>query len=237
MRLVFLLLLMIFLQIGCANVHKLEEKYPLAEISRPYTLLYGLKSWNTIAIPVENNLVANPLIWETPLTESFSVMWVPLPLGLKLQLMNTESHRLGVSAMYLLLGVTTSVDYRYRLADSWAFELSHNYLDVDTLIFRIKMSTVSAGPLYQITDRMAVKPYLSTFSGSVSAGLITQVLIDSIFGDVRSNTSTTFSGTGAGLDLFYSFNYQWNMKLGVAVLNTNNVGSHTSGNFALTHIW
>ena len=57
------------------------------------------------------------------------------------------------------------------------------------------------------------------------------------FGDVSSNMTTKFNGTGSGLDLLYAFNYQWNMKMGVAVLNTNNVGSHASGSFTLTHIW
>ena len=237
MKFVYLILLMMFFQIGCASKNKLEEKYPMAEISRPYTLLYGLKSWNTVLIPVENSAVVNPLIWETPLSDSFTLMWVPLPLGFKWQWLNDDTHRFGVSALYLLLGITTNLDYRYKAADSWVIDINHNYLDFDTLLFRVKLSTLSAGPVFQITDRFAVKPYLSTFNGSLSAGFLTQAIVDSIFGDVSSNMTTKFNGTGSGLDLLYAFNYQWNMKMGVAVLNTNNVGSHASGSFTLTHIW
>ncbi len=231
-----LILFCLFLGAGCASKTNLAEKYPLSEIDRPYTLPYSVDSWNIWLIPVENSVLPHPLIWEMSLSDDFSVVWVPLPLGIKWQIHREEKHRLGASAMYLLLGGTADVDYRYRLAQDWALNLNYNVSEFDTLILKIHLSTFSAGPLYQFTQKFAGKISFSKFSGYVSAGILTNAILSS-FGSVTSNSRTYFDGEGANLDLYYSFNHQWNLNLGISMMNIDSVGSSASGKLALSHLW
>ncbi len=232
-----LVLLCLSTGLGCASKNKLVEKYPLSEISRPYTLPNNVDSWSVLAFPFESTFLVNPLYWEMSFSDTFSLVWAPLPLGLKWQILNTENHRLGVSAIYVVLGGLANLNYRYKTAGSWALDLDYNYTSFDVYLLKLDMSTGSIGPLYQFTDRIAGKIYISTFTGRVSSGLVSDI-IDTAFGGVRSNSSLDFSGTGGGLDLFYSFNHQWNMKAGVSAMNVKGIGSITpAANLSLTHLW
>lgn len=232
----FLAFLFLVLGFGCASKNKLVENYPLSEVSRPYTLPDNVDSWNTVMRVFEGVTPIYPLVWEMSLSDDFSLIWMPLPLGFKWQLHNDETHRFGVSALYLILAGVADVDYRYKINDSWAFDVNYDRMSGEYLVANIDMTTVSAGPVYQFTDRFAAKVSLSKVTGRLSAGILTKAVITS-FGIVPSNDSIGFTGTGGGLDLFYSFNYQWNLKAGVSLLNIDNVGNATTGNVVLSHLW
>jgi hypothetical protein len=67
---------------------------------------------------------ANPLYWETPITDQFTVLWWPLPLGFKWQAYQDDDNRIGIKYVLGFFFNSGEVAYRRKLAADHALEVS-----------------------------------------------------------------------------------------------------------------
>lgn len=139
----FLALALVFALISCATVGDIE-KLPRRQIDRPYTLPSGLDSWGMVSLLTGTEYstgqkygtaVVAPF-WQQSLSDKVSLLWVPLPLGLRVEAYRNESHRLGFditlgfgssslygSVFYPSLGL----EYLYKFDSNWALVTEGNY--------------------------------------------------------------------------------------------------------------
>ncbi len=169
--------LSIVLLAGCASTGPVEKVKPRA-IDRSFVLPVGVASWSTIAVlgnlktPTENLFIPPipiPLFWERALTEDLTLVWNPLPLGLKDQISQSETDLWGVafgigaagygSVTGWIIEPTATLHNRTQLNSEWAIQSkvggSYSLTTQDGISDGYSLS-IGSGPLYQVSDTFAV---------------------------------------------------------------------------------
>jgi hypothetical protein len=172
---------LMFVAMGCASGPELD-RYTRREIERPYTLPQGVASWHipTVFGHIRDNSSSNtippipfPLLWEQSLSDDWNLIWAPLPLGVSHQFSNTVESRVGFSAFAgfsystvqgFRFSPTLSFDYRHRFSNELALDLTPSFTpDIPfTKGEEFRWSAgLTTGPLFQLTDTLALKPNVS----------------------------------------------------------------------------
>lgn len=213
---------------GCASGPALE-KYPRREIDRPYTLPSGVASWH---IPMITGVVRDsdesvfippipvPLIWDSALSDDWTLHWYPLPLGVSHQFQNSEQSRTGFT---LLNSFSYSSTRGLRLIPNIAFGYRLKFsgdtaLDVTPAVtldipfengesFRWS-GGLSVGPLFQLSDTFSLKP---SANFAIARGWTYEISTDLDQLEIRDTTSFNL---GFGLGSVWSFARQWDLRPG-----------------------
>ena len=144
-------------------------------IDRPYSLPSGLSSWKVTQALGWNqddtrsrsfSYVFFPFFWEQGLTDQLSLVWFPLPLEFRMQVLRNKNYRLGIGAnvfsniIFQFEGFNWTpfidVDQRFYLDSSLALDWNTHFQ------FEIRRSTPAFnfaavnwfGPLVQISDSL-----------------------------------------------------------------------------------
>jgi hypothetical protein len=239
---------------GCAGRDALK-KFSQREIDRPYTLPYGTASWQTqlnvelFENPATTSVIpmADPFIWQSPLSNDFTLVFFPLPLGIKYQVNRDENGYIGLS---LYSGITFSSDEGFRLKPSlnWSRRdiLSREIALQSDLSFNPIVGFGSQqpfywsaifwfGPLWQITDTIAILP-------RAAVSLHQNDIPGSEFVDrespVRPGVQTRFA-IPLGLKAFWNFDPQWSLDGAYSLYRLGEVDGFSAHLFAIefAHYW
>ena len=158
--------------LGCASSPRLS-RFPLRTIDRPYSLPQGVSSWkvvNALGVSKSSNEVTDlntvffPFFWEQGLSDSFSMVWFPLPLEFRFQAIKNEKYRLGLgmnlfaNILYQFQGFNWTpfldVDQRFYLSPHIAIDWNiHVQLEIRRSTPAFHYGVLNwVGPLYQIND-------------------------------------------------------------------------------------
>ena len=234
---------------ACTSSPELQ-KYPRAEIDRPYTLPKGVATWTTLIptgyfsddsssfflppIPI-------PIVWQSSLSDDWTLEWSPLPLSVSHQISYSKEQVLGFSTGLSLLGYDTSsgavlnpllsLYHRFRLGESWAVETIPSL----NAQFQTKRNPwtwsagISSGLLFQLTETFAIKPRVGlNFSRGYQA-VVAEV-------EPERNTRLTIP---LSLLTSWSFHRQWNLDahyIYSRIGQQRGYSSHT-GLFSVVHYW
>jgi hypothetical protein len=231
----------------------LVDAYPSREIDRPYTLPDGMKSYGILATAwtdakdnseeeakASNRAFLNPFYWETPVTDNLSVVWWPLPLGLKWQIAKDSDDRLGFSFMTAILASKYELAYRRHIAKDHALELSAHGFNYNLVFIEGRESYLRLGYLWQINDEHYLKAGIapgrvngdSKFFESLfeAAGVVT---------DFKYQQKVLAGDFGWG----WRFHKQWNVDLAFTRIKARQGDLDIEGNtfsrmnLAFSHYW
>ena len=202
---------------SCASGPELKN-YTQREIDRPFTLPKGVAVWN---VPVITGYYRDssdsvfippipvPLIWEQSLSDDWDLIWAPIPLGLRHQFTKNENYRLGSfltwgfgygSVQGFIVNPSLGFSHRSYVGKSWALDIG--LAGAYSYGFKSKDSdwsiNVGVGPLFQLTDRTALKPEVSV---GIAQGFASNIIAD----DISAGDST-------GVTFTPSIAYQWNFS-------------------------
>lgn len=221
--------LIIILISSCASSPRLAT-YPSEEINRPYTLPDGISSWRSrLSVDYEKDDLSPStttadvifLNWTQALTDSWTLLWGPLPLGVSHQFWNTPESRAGFTAS---LGFShssfygdkiypaMSFSYRHKLNTSVAIDFTSYF--TPTLSFqsgeKYRWSAgISAGPIFQIQKDFSLKPEVRWGARLGKPTLHTAIYYASnVYGD-----EITWA-TDLGIKAQWSLNPSWDIKAG-----------------------
>lgn len=172
---VFLSFLLILMSLPLLANESSLTRYPRASLDRPYTLTEGLNLWRFVASgatvsqnkePVTTYLSFFPLFWEQGINDSFTLLWSPIPIALRYQIINSNKFRFGLTANALGSPLFRSKDFtwspymqaefRYR-ASSWlGFEASYfGQVEVRKSVGGFNSTqSFSLGPAFQLTKNL-----------------------------------------------------------------------------------
>lgn len=208
---------------GCA-AREIVDNYPLREIDRPYTLPFGMKSWgiqagawsegddpDTVGEESTGRGFVNPFLWETPVSDKVSVVWWPLPLGLKWQITKDKNDRVGLTVIPALFYNWAELAYRRHFQPNHAFEISYEGLEYDFIFFEGSERKIRLGYLWQFNDeqyfKLGAAPGVlrgdSDFFESIFEGIGTST------GDLQYEVKAMTFDVGWG----YRLSKQWNLDL------------------------
>ena len=244
-----LTLLAVFSFFSCAGRPNLVN-YPSREIDRPAIVPEGLSKWYIFSSLVKskddvssdrNTIDVSPLSFESSLSENWSLLWSPLPFGVKYQFFNTEQNRLAFLTFLgfsygtgsgLKLFPNFALYYRLKLTSDFGFDIEPFF---DPLIsykdgqkYRWTAG-FSAGPLFQLSDSVSIKP---VFLYNVFRG---QPAIESFYSD----DDQTQYRTGLGLRATVNLNRQWTFEPSYKYLGLSSPNGYRSDevNLNFIHIW
>jgi hypothetical protein len=246
--LVLILLMTIFFS-ACAGRPALEN-YPTREIDRPYTVPEGLTKWYVNASltnrkdeksAAETFSFINFFTWQTAITDSWSLLWLPLPFGVSHQFWNTENSRFGFTAVMRYIGFGSisgwhlgpylSGSYRYKFTSDFAIDLGGYFspeisLNADQT-YRWD-SNIYFGPLFQVNDSTTLRPSI------IYSVALEQAYISTPFTDADEINKRI----GAELSATFALGKQWTFMPSYSYFSNKSKGweSHTV-DFDFTHIW
>jgi hypothetical protein len=236
---------------ACTSAPELE-KYPRAEIDRPYTLPKNVATWTT-AIPFGYYEAVGasaflppipvPLFWSGALSENWTLNWAPLPTSVSYQIARTSEHLMGTtfgsgygygSSAGLILSPKASFFYRQKLNETFALEFTSRveaYFQTNSGSSNWTVG-VRLGPIYQVTPLFALRAGASfnLASASTSNSVITST--------VTAPAATRFT-VPLSLSSVWSISRQWDMDFGYTFdgLGYNGTYRAHSGNIQFTHYW
>ena len=235
---------------ACTSSPSLET-YPERQIDRPYTLPDDVATWTTavgasVVDDGQSNISAaiNPLIFEQALTDSLTLEYAPIPLGLRYQIANTEQNIWGVSLRTgigyssfsgVLFEPTLGFYHRYRPGGSFAWEsfaaYSHEFSDRP---IEAETAILSTGPMFQLTDTMVLTPKIGF---GVTRNELAQ--FEEYFG-VRFNVDEFLFSVPASGGFRWLFHRQWeygaSYRLNSLIIEESRLVVH-SLNMSMTHFW
>jgi len=238
---------------GCAAGPALQN-WPSRQIDRPYTLPKGMAQWSTSLLyshqdgPLgpSDGFLPWPLNWRTALSEDWTLVWVPLPLGLQYQALWDGSNRLGFLFVPLsgfgvrssgptVFASTAGAAFRAKFNDSTALDLSLNLqlwvtdsLSNDRLELDLK-----GGPFLQAASDLAVKP-TAGLSVVRDNGVFDTGTVQGLFGTRGEGLSGNVGGV-----LEWSMDPRWDMTLVYSFSGLGHPDGFTAhtGALAFTHNW
>ena len=226
------------------------SNYPQREIDRPATVPDGLSKWyiQTEVSKYKDNFShevttydINPVGFETSLSDDWSLIWSPLPFGVSHQFWNTQQSRLSFlvflgfgygSISGLKLSPNLRMSYRLKLTKDLGFDLTP-YFDPDIYFkegYKYRWSAgFSAGPLFQVSDSVAVKP---TILYKVYHG---RPFIDADYSD----DDQTHYRTGLGLEASVYLSQQWTFEPSYKYIGLTSPNGYAEHDLHLNfiHIW
>jgi opacity protein-like surface antigen len=219
---------------GCASGPELD-KYPRRQIERPYTLPDGVAAWTLTAGWQHSSIQQNdPMVaqytdtsssavlnstWQQSLSDDWTLLWLPIPLGVMHQFTKTESDMVGATfAMGFAYSSLNGFDLRPTLSLQERHYFSKNLaLDI-TPSFSPRIpfqegqsfdwaAGVSVAPFLQLTDALAFQPGLTLGAVRQSSPK---------YGLIASNDVLTANANQFVLPLFaqlsWNLSRQWDLK-------------------------
>jgi hypothetical protein len=188
--------------VGCASGPELE-KYPRTQIDRPYTLPKGVANWQ---IPTIMGLISDnsgsifippipvPLIWQSSITDDWTLNWTPLPMSVSHQFSHTKEQVFGTtfglggfswsSTSGIIIMPQIALYHRYAFSPTFALETTPSFSSTYKTSSRLLTWAIGlkVGPLVQLSEKFALKAsveanynygyqFLSLGDSSVSPGL------------------------------------------------------------------
>ncbi|MCC6278902.1 MAG: hypothetical protein IT289_13395 [Oligoflexia bacterium] len=229
---------------GCSMSGKKLNDYPTQELDRPYTLPDGIKSyeiWTFTGISGQTGAVGiYPFIWQQSLSDNFTLVWTPLPLGLRYQILRTENHTLGVTGVYLLLGGIGSLDYKFKFSENMGVVLQASYLVFDfPLLYKYESNNYSGGLMIQITDKWSLTPTYTRSKVTVRARFFEWFVSALTLNTINLDTTTDFFTNTYTLRNLISLGRQWDLGLDIGAVTLDGYTSKAalSGSFKFVHYW
>lgn len=222
---VFTSLAVISLLASCTSGPELQ-KYPRTQIERPYTLPKGVATWQTF-VPTgyfSDNTSTSflppipiPLVWQSSLSDNWTLNWVPLPLSVSHQISYSKEQVWGAtfgmgfgyaSSLGLVLAPTLSLYQRYKVGTNWALETTPTVSgQYHTKGEPWEWSVgLSSGPLFQLTDTFALTPKVGVF---VERGYRNTDSIADLSVETENSTQVTVP---LSLNAEWSFHRQWDFN-------------------------
>ncbi len=246
-----LVLPLILVLAACTSAPELQ-KYPRTEINRPYTLPEHVAAWitpipfgifsdgsRTITIPP----IPIPLFWKVGLSDTWTLNFSPLPLGLSHQLYQSDTQLLGVSfgtgggyssGSGVVFAPYGSLLWRQLLTPTLALEVSPSVnFRLPTRAAAQWSAGVSAGPLVQLSE---------TFAARVKAALSLEENYSPSFTEVGIVNTTTSPTPELTLALSASFTWsihrQWDFDASYTYLGIGQgpLDAHV-GMLQFAHYW
>ncbi len=231
------------------------DKYPRAQIDRPFTLPRGVAAWqifapyvfasdssDSIAVPP----IPIPLVWKSSLSDTVTLNWFLLPLELSFQLDYSDDHVLGLNAGVHGLGYAsgelgfmiipaTSLFYRKKISSNTAIEgtLSADFTYRSGNLGSSWGTGVTFGPRFQLSEFWSVSP-------AVTGQLVYESfqVLKPAAGASLPAKKTAFQ-LPLSLSLVWSVGRQWDLGLNYvfrAIGEQNNFKGHR-GYLNATHFW
>lgn len=248
-----LLALIVLVAGGCTMAPELE-KYPRAEIDRPYTLPLSVATWTTHAFAgyatdatgTESTLIPFPvpIFWSQALTDDWQLNWTPLPLSASHQFFNNDRGLLGTTfgmgfgygsgtAVGLVVQPHVTVFYRKRLNPEMALEITPSFT---AIMYSGSTSTgwaagIRVGPLFQLSPLFAVRVgAMFAAANGYDSGIIR--------GAVKPGPGTTFT---MPLDVGFTWSVarQWDFGTAYKLSTIGQPGGYQSHllDLTLVHYW
>jgi hypothetical protein len=230
---------------GCAAREALN-RYPRAEIDRPYTLPEGVVTW-TGAVAVtrarddfESHVFAgvSPLAWAVPLSDTWTLHATPFAPAISHQLLRTDDQWLGarlgigfgLGSEGVLLAPELTMSHRIRLSSNvaWGTGIGGSFsrwTEQPTSGWGV---TAATGPLWQIAETFAVEPAVGLSYARRHLALGAWPLESSAHLSVPLALAATFS-VSRQWDLHASFEYDG--------IGYDNGYREYTGTFRVVHLW
>jgi len=238
---------------GCAAGKGLE-RWPSRQIDRPFTIPKGMSQWSSSLIyshlddPTgpKDYFLPWPLTWRTPLSDDWTLHWLPIPLMVSHQVHWDGTTRFGlvlapVSGFGVrttgpsVLSTTVALSFRQKLGADTALDASAScvYWVDDRFTHHRSELDLRAGPFFQVADGFALSPFgkveliedRGIFAGGNYQG----------FFDIPSDGAVFGLGASLGLVL----DRQWDMDLYYqygGLGNEDATRSHTAA-LSFDHNW
>jgi hypothetical protein len=164
---------------ACASGPALD-RYSTREIDRPYTLPEGVAAWGILSqFTLTSTSPGSPLLsgstnpanWVSSLSDDWSLLWTPLPLGVSHQFFNSEQHRFGMTFVAgggygsysgFFFSPTVSASYRYRFSKNGSIDVTPLFnMDIPASGVARWSTNLYLGPTFQLSDVFALSPALS----------------------------------------------------------------------------
>jgi hypothetical protein len=229
---------------ACAATGDKLDTFERNEVKRSYTQPEGLKSWtiaSKFAAPESSDqegfAIANPFYWEHPMTDNFTLIWMPLPFGFIYSLANTEKHKAAYDFTFYLIGTTSNIRYKYIINDSWAIEPQLHHHHYNFWVYEEEANTFNIGLIYSPNKNWSIKPYVG--SGTVEGD---SDFIDEIFSSISGTTvdsTTVFDIVEYGIFTRFFLNRQWDMTFEVSQYRITDYDENSPIYFDLNfiHYW
>ncbi len=237
---------------GCASGPELE-KYSRSAVDRPYTLPKGVATWqipviagyykddfSSVTIPP----IPVPLIWQSSLSDTWTLNWKPIPLSLSHQFSQTEDQVIGTTFGLDGLGYSDTngmvfmpsieVYWRKKLGTGWAMELVpafSNSIQTKGNTFRWE-AAVGLGPLFQLSETFALRLRLNpgvskNYDYTVASSPSVKPL-----GEARFVMPL-------GLAALWSFHRQWDLRASYSFNKIGQISGYQGHTFVFNfvHLW
>ena len=243
-------LLFVFFMGGCSITPK--GNYSNSLIDRPYalpddiaTVTFGgryereeLKDASDSATgkKEEDEVVLPRLYFEHGIGKSFS--WI-YPIGLKWGIYQNDKHLLGVSLLTYLVHDYYSVDYWYRVGESFSIRPYHRGERFQLLLVNRSHRFSGAEFLYQANDKLSLGLYGHMGNYTASSPMF-EAIVKGITNSDDPSTKVTSDFKEAGFRLMYSMSESWdiNAALGMASYDFDDFETTSiRTNFSLSYIW
>jgi hypothetical protein len=239
---IIIILLSLFV-VSCSSTGEKLNSYDREEINKPYTVPAGIKTWETTVSSVfpitsdESNFWwFNPLQWKTPLTDNFTIVWGPLPLGMDVTLYNKEKSTVGLSASYYFIYFYSELSYRYKISDWFAIKPRIYYSNFN-FIFEERKRVAEINFLFQMNEKWSL-------GANVGKGNLR--MDNDFYGRLFSALSGTtvsfkenYNITTYGLTSNIQLGKQWDVNTSLSQIYVNDLNKSTALFFdaSFIHYW
>jgi hypothetical protein len=150
--------------LGCAG-GPIAKNYPTKKIDQPYVIPQGMKSWTAgfrygeAEMPGDHDWnIGGPFYFESALSTNWSLLYTPIPLGVRYQIAHDEKSTAGVTAgssigyssySKWLFGPIVEVSYRRNICDDKAVFMKAEQS-------RTIRSEPGSGPKERLTSKVEV---------------------------------------------------------------------------------
>lgn len=237
MKLYYIVVLSLFLT-ACASLDDTLDNYDRSEVTKPYTLPKGMRSWSILTGAVsynsdreeqeeeeENNQTGyiNPLSFQIPVNDKFTWNLSPLPLGFTWSPLNHEKQKFAFEHNSYILAYETIVKYKYIFTPHWALEPSWNHFYVNIFFYEEDQKIWQLASIHQLNTNWAIKPFVGYGKVSGDSDFI-DILFDELTG-IEVDSYTEFDVFTYGLDVFYTINKQWDLSFGFKAMDFKDYSS------------
>lgn len=210
------LLIFLVLILSCACSIAPRGEYSRSEVNRPYSAPDDIAIFQAsylIQTYTIDNLVVDTITQNSDTYTlnminlglehgiSDNVSWV-YPLGLKYTISENEKHSFGFSFNTLFIITNASLDYWYRLNDSWSIRPFIRTRDIDAYIIIERKKSIGSSFVYQFNDEFSLTPSLEYGSYELGSDLVEDLFSELSDDDLNATSKGTFRNIE--LNLLYS---------------------------------
>ncbi|MBD66924.1 MAG: hypothetical protein CME62_17105 [Halobacteriovoraceae bacterium] len=220
---IILLILLTVVCVSCSTSPKGE--YPSAKIDRPYNLpvdvakvTVGYGHTKVSTEDESDNLGSSEDYSKNSLQAGFedgvwkNVSWL-YPIGIRWTAFQNDSHTFGVSGVTLLLASSISLDYWYRMSESFSLRPFYKNQRMDTFIIDSSRDTMGLELIYQVNEKFSVSPIYEVGRYSSDSELFETLFEDIDESDIDADFYSDGVVRSVTLELLYNINERWDIFL------------------------